>query len=81
MVDSAARAALHGRPHAALPEERADAWQALHNTFVREAREAGVAGRPRCSVLFLGDSITEVSERQGAAVRRAAREATAGGGG
>jgi GDSL-like Lipase/Acylhydrolase family len=31
----------------------------LHTTFVREAREAGVAGRARCRVLFLGDSITE----------------------
>ena len=59
MVDNAARAARHGRPHAALPEERADAWRALHDTFVREAREAGIAGRPRCRVLFLGDSITE----------------------
>jgi PAS domain S-box-containing protein len=31
----------------------------LHDTFVREAREAGTAGRPRCRTLFLGDSITE----------------------
>ena len=26
---------------------------------MREAKEAGVAGRPRCRTLFLGDSITE----------------------
>nr|AML79330.1 putative LOV domain-containing protein [Dolichomastix tenuilepis] len=31
----------------------------LHSTFAREARESGVAGRPRTRVLFLGDSITE----------------------
>jgi lysophospholipase L1-like esterase len=31
----------------------------LHTTYVREAREAGVSGRARCRVLFLGDSITE----------------------
>mmetsp|Transcript_25618 Transcript_25618/g.84344 ORF Transcript_25618/g.84344 Transcript_25618/m.84344 type:complete len:454 (-) Transcript_25618:139-1500(-) len=57
--DAPANAAAHGRPHAALAERRADAWAVLHETFAREAREAGVAGRPRCRVLFLGDSITE----------------------
>jgi lysophospholipase L1-like esterase len=47
------------RAHAALPEQRVDAWRALHETFVREAKSAGTAGRPRCRTLFLGDSITE----------------------
>ena len=36
-----------------------DAWSHLHTTFTREAQEAGVAGRRRCEVLFVGDSITE----------------------
>ena len=36
-----------------------DAWRSLHDTFVREAKEAGTAGRPRCRTLFLGDSIAE----------------------
>jgi len=45
--------------HAARPERRVDQWRSLHDTFVREATEAGTAGRPRCRVLFLGDSITE----------------------
>lgn len=47
------------RPHASIPERRVDMWEALHATFVREAKEAGTAGRPRCRTLFLGDSITE----------------------
>jgi len=47
------------RPHAGAAERRADVWAALHEEFLREAREAGVAGRQRCRVLFLGDSITE----------------------
>ena len=52
-------AAHRGRPHAALPERRADNWEVLHTAFCREAKEAGVLGRSRCRVLFLGDSITE----------------------
>ena len=55
----AASAREHARAHASLPEPRVDAWRALHETFAREAREAGTAGRPRCRTLFLGDSITE----------------------
>ena len=47
------------RAHASRPERRVDAWRSLHDTFVREAKEAGTAGRPRCRTLFLGDSITE----------------------
>jgi len=47
------------RAHASRPERRVDAWHSLHDTFVREAKEAGTAGRPRCRTLFLGDSITE----------------------
>jgi len=42
-----------------LPERRADNWEVLHTAFCREAKEAGVLGRSRCRVLFLGDSITE----------------------
>ena len=49
----------NARPHASIPERRVDMWEALHSTFVREAKEAGTAGRPRCRTLFLGDSITE----------------------
>jgi|APGre2960657444_1045066.scaffolds.fasta_scaffold04145_6 lysophospholipase L1-like esterase len=59
MAPAALAAANRGRPHAALPERRADNWDVLHATFVREARESGIAGRARCRVLFLGDSITE----------------------
>ena len=39
--------------------DTAHSSQVLHTTYVREAREAGVSGRARCRVLFLGDSITE----------------------
>ena len=53
------RAAETSRTHASIPEPRADMWQTLHATFVREARESGTAGRSRCRTLFLGDSITE----------------------
>ena len=35
------------RAHASRPERRVDAWHSLHDTFVREAKEAGCAiGRP-----------------------------------
>ena len=43
----------NARPHASIPERRVDMWEALHSTFVREAKEAGTAGRPRCRTLFL----------------------------
>jgi hypothetical protein len=45
------------RPHASLQERRVDMWEGLHTTFVREAKEAGTAGRPRCRTLFLAGPV------------------------
>ena len=52
----------NARPHASIPERRVDMWEALHSTFVREAKEAGTAGRPRCRTLFLAGRKT-IDER------------------